>query len=270
MPKRKIIQKNLQDKFYTKPEIALECIKKAEPFIDTNDVVIEPSAGNGSFFNQLPYQNKIGLDIEPEGSGIIKQDWFLYHPPPNCVIIGNPPFGSRNNLSKKFIKHSLNTAKIIAFVLPSVYRKETLQTTFPPNWSLILDHTLPDNSFLLEDAEYHVPCIFQIWCNTSLIKIDLPDLRESKKIPFITDDFLFTDKEYANWFMFGAAPHKIISPDKVMENNRGYYLSCDVIIKEKLQAIDWSTYGLSSVNGGAFWFTKKQILNIYGEVYGKK
>ena len=46
------------DKFYTKPDIALKCISKIKNW-DNWDLVIEPSAGNGSFYNNIPVSNKI-------------------------------------------------------------------------------------------------------------------------------------------------------------------------------------------------------------------
>jgi len=51
------------DKFYTIPSIAELCINKVnEKYKLTNfDLIIEPSAGNGSFLLQLPIENCIGF-----------------------------------------------------------------------------------------------------------------------------------------------------------------------------------------------------------------
>lgn len=263
MPLNKIKPKHTLDKFYTKDHIANYCISQLLRYVDSNDTFIEPSAGNGSFYHQLPF-NRIGLDIQPEHDDIIEYDYFNYTIPNDCVIVGNPPFGSRNTLSKRFIKHSLSS-KCIAFVLPMVYNKETLQKVFPDNWSLVYSERLPDNSFTLNGDDYHVPCLFQIW-----LKDDgyYDNLRESVKPIFETDDFTFVDKNIADSFMFGAAPHKIIDIGDVKCNNRGYWLIADDHVKERLKGIPWKDHALSTVNGGAAWFTKKQILNIYGEYYG--
>ena len=56
------------DKFYTQVEVAKECIDLV-PDLDTYDLIIEPSAGDGSFSSQL---NCIAYDIEPENKNIIK------------------------------------------------------------------------------------------------------------------------------------------------------------------------------------------------------
>ena len=92
------------DKFYTQKEVAKECIELI-PNIDTYDVIIEPSAGSGSFSSQLKC---IAYDIEPEGENIIQQDWLTTEPrkEKHILVIGNPPFGARSALAKSFIRHS--------------------------------------------------------------------------------------------------------------------------------------------------------------------
>ena len=78
------------DKFYTIPTYSKKCIDKMFNLYDKTsfDLIIEPSAGNGSFFNQLECDNKIGIDIEPENSNIIKMNFFDYTPQPNINNIG--------------------------------------------------------------------------------------------------------------------------------------------------------------------------------------
>ena len=127
------------DKFYTKKEVIEECIK----YIDFNsyDFVIEPYAGNGAFYYKIKHPNKIGLDIQPESPDIVCMDWFKYNIPTTykkVLIIGNPPFGVRNKLSKMFLEHSssFNNVFTIAFILPDVYNKHTLQKHVPKCYRL--------------------------------------------------------------------------------------------------------------------------------------
>jgi len=108
------------DKYYTSEELADYCINKTYEIIGTENIteVIEPSAGNGSFSNQI--KDCIAYDIEPEGKNIIKQDFLSLQ----CdykkgrLIIGNPPYGSRNTLSVKFYKKSIQICDYISFILP--------------------------------------------------------------------------------------------------------------------------------------------------------
>lgn len=264
MPKTKIVKKSINDKFYTKQEIVDMCLSHLNPYLSDDDFYIEPQCGSGAFFHKLQLP-RIGLDIEPDCEDAIKMSWFDYNPPSNGVVVGNPPFGERNHLTKKFITHGL-TCKIIAFILPAVFNKETMQKVFPDNWILVKSVDLPHGAFLLDRETYHVPQVFQIWIKNS----NLPDLRESKKEPFVTTDFKFCSKKEATHFMFGAAPNRLIPPNEVLTNNRGYYILCSDEVATRLMCINWKNYALSSVNGGVAWYTKKQILNIYGEKYGKK
>lgn len=65
------------DKFYTKPEIAKKFVDLVNQHFPLNDfdMVIEPAAGCGNILQYLP-DGSIGMDIEPEREGIVKQDFL--------------------------------------------------------------------------------------------------------------------------------------------------------------------------------------------------
>ena len=73
---------NELEQFYTNPDIALKCYNKLKEIIDINnyDIHLEPSAGEGSFFNIMDNNKKFGLDIEPNHKDINKMDFFDYKP----------------------------------------------------------------------------------------------------------------------------------------------------------------------------------------------
>ena len=108
------------DKYYTPKDLAKYCIDKTFEVIGVENIteIIEPSAGNGSFSNQL--ENCIAYDIAPESEGIINQDFLQLELPykKGRLIIGNPPFGNRNNLLVKFYKKAVNLGDYISFILP--------------------------------------------------------------------------------------------------------------------------------------------------------
>lgn len=66
--------KDLNDKFYTNPDIAKKCLDLLD--LSSFDIVIEPSAGNGSFSNQI--ENCRAYDLVPENADIIRQDILSY------------------------------------------------------------------------------------------------------------------------------------------------------------------------------------------------
>lgn len=177
-------QKNKLDKFYTKKDIALFCISQLD--LNDYDVVIEPSAGSGSFSSQI--ENCIAYDIAPEGENIVKQDYLMLDIDKSLLkskvlVIGNPPFGVQNNLAISFFNHSAKFADTIAFILPKSFRKQSIQNRLSLDFSLVLDLDLPDKSFQLDGVDYDVPAIFQVWNKTPREKREL--IYELKGIEFV-------------------------------------------------------------------------------------
>ncbi len=124
-----LLKKIENDKYYTTPELAKYCIDKTFEVLKGENVteIIEPSAGGGSFSLQL--KDCIAYDIEPEHSTIIKQDYLKLDTPykEGRLIIGNPPYGSRNTLAVQFFKKSIKIADYIAFILPISQLNNTQQ-----------------------------------------------------------------------------------------------------------------------------------------------
>ena len=107
------------DKYYTPIDLAKYCINKTYEIIGCNNItdVIEPSAGNGSFSNQIKC---IAYDLLPESKDIIQQDYLTLNETykKGRLIIGNPPYGRCLNLAQKFYKKSIELGDYIAFILP--------------------------------------------------------------------------------------------------------------------------------------------------------
>ena len=158
-------RKNTKDQFYTNETVAKECIQRiltTLPF--TADYLwVEPSAGNGSFLRQIPYE-KIGLDLDPQAPDILTQDYLTWVPPHReMIVFGNPPFGRQSSLAKAFIAKSCKTAKVIAFILPKSFTKPSMSNAFDLKFHLIQSVELEKDSFVLNDKKYDVPCVFQVW-----------------------------------------------------------------------------------------------------------
>jgi len=167
------LKRNEIDKFYTKNNIVklcIDCIQQNISFQE-DDIIIEPSAGNGSFIESIKslLTNHIFLDLEPENEEIIEQNYLEYDLSnirqkfKNIHVIGNPPFGRQSSLAIKFIEKSCEFADSISFILPKSFKKESLKRKFPANYHLIFETDLPEKSFLVNGIEHDVPCVFQIW-----------------------------------------------------------------------------------------------------------
>ena len=155
------------DKFYTIPAISKKCLDSIETLYKWSDweLVIEPSAGNGSFLTIIPTDKKIGIDISPEHKDIIKQDFLTYMPPSDIkkiLVVGNPPFGRVSSLAVKFFNHASKWSDVIAFIIPRTFRRVSIQNKLNTNFHLVFDEEIP-----MEPCSFSPPmmakCCFQIW-----------------------------------------------------------------------------------------------------------
>ena len=182
-PKKKIskkisvgLKRDTIDKYYTKQSVVELCIDYVKQYINIdskNDLIIEPSAGNGAFILGIKSLSSkfLFFDLKPENIEILEQDYLELDPIKirqitDCKkihVIGNPPFGRQSSLAIKFIKKSTTFADTISFILPKSFKKDSLQKSFPLEFHLIFQLDLPPNSFLVDSHEYDVPCVFQIW-----------------------------------------------------------------------------------------------------------
>ncbi len=163
------------DKFYTLGPIAQQCIDTLMEILPINnfDIVIEPSAGNGSFYHRLPTINKIGIDISPEDDAIIQMDFFDYMPDhieQRILVIGNPPFGRVSSLAVKFFNHAAQWADVIAFIIPKTFRKVSIQNRLAMNFHLLLDIDIPHKPCSF-DPPMGVKCCFQIWQKQKSLRV---------------------------------------------------------------------------------------------------
>lgn len=169
------------DKFYTRIPIAQMCIDMIESShtITKFDLVVEPSAGNGSFFNLIEHPNKVGIDISPECDGIMELDFFDYTPniiDSNILVIGNPPFGRVSSIAVKFFNHAAKWADVIAFIIPKTFRKISIQNRLDTKFVLIKDIDIPDTPCSFTPA-MNVKCCFQIWKKSNVLRqiVNLPE-----------------------------------------------------------------------------------------------
>lgn len=193
------LKRNTIDKFYTKPEIAKYCVELvcSTISIQSSDIIIEPSAGNGSFIPFLRPLSEYSFfyDIEPEHDSIIRQDFlrlqfsemsFKNHPN-NIHVIGNPPFGRQASMAFKFIKKACEFCTTFSFILPKSFKKESFQSKIPLYFHLVKELDLVDDSFQVKLKSHAVPCVFQIW--------EKRDYKRTNTIVKTSSHFIFVRRE---------------------------------------------------------------------------
>jgi hypothetical protein len=258
------------DKFYTHPDIAKKFVDEIDRMFPLNqyDMVVEPSAGSGNILQYLP-DGSIGLDLEPEGDGIIKQDFFEYdpgyHPLLNNIriaTIGNPPFGSgyMNPLAKGFFNHAAKFSDLVAFIIPAKWQTSwKVQFQLDKSFGLYFTEMLPKNSFVFNGEPYDVPCCMQIWSKTNPNKYQ--DLRITERPPTKHDDFemfltcdnvprlpavreQIRNQEYWEFALKYWGQIKICNYSDVSPDTTTHYLfkSNKPYVREVFESIDWSKY----------------------------
>lgn len=176
------LQRDPLDAFFTIPSVASSCIQQFLQHVQPTekDILIEPSAGSGSFSNLLQDQfaTVYAFDIDPQSEHVLQQD-FLQFPETDLFqqivsssfpihVIGNPPFGRQSKLARLFIKICSKFATSISFILPKSFKKTSFQQTFPLLFHLQFQMDLPPFSFQIQEQSHHVPCVFQVWKKASM------------------------------------------------------------------------------------------------------
>ena len=258
------LNRNTEDKFYTSKKAVLLCYKyiKNNLNIKNTDLIIEPSAGSGSFIPviKLLSDNYKFYDIKPENKEIIKKDFLkLKNPksPYKIHVIGNPPFGRKSSTAIKFIKKSCEFCDTISFILPKSFKKESMKKSFPLNFHLNFEKDLPKDSFLIDTKSYDVPCVFQIWIKKDINR-QKPTKEKSKYFTFCKK----TDSPDAAIRRVGVNAGKVYI-DKIQERNSNSHYFIKIIKKKKI--ILNNRYNIFNNTVGPLSISKQELIKFYNK-----
>lgn len=266
----------INDQFYTPTTEAKRLIDETLKFITTNwkidlneYLIIEPSAGDGAFYYNLPINcKKLGMDIDPKSSDIIKKDWFDYIGDGKNIVIGNPPFGLRGQLALKFINHAAKFSDFIAFILPPLFNsngKGSPMLRINKAFYLAMEIPVLKKEFNMPNGEIvNVHSIFQIWTklHSSTVEPIFPPKKESEFIKVYAMSNGKTASSRRNVKMIGKVDFylpsttfesvKAVYDFKDLPHKRGYGI---LILKEKEKIlkvndqINWQEASFKSTNG---------------------
>ncbi len=160
------------DKFYTYPKYAKYCydslltIAKLYQIDVSNYTFLEPYAGDGAFLDLLPVKKRIGMDLEPGRSDIIKKDFFDWEPDKDkkYITVGNPPFGLRSWLALAFINKAAQFSDLVGFILPMYFSSDGKGSAKNRVKGLHLLHSeeLPSDIFH-NGVPVKINTVWQIW-----------------------------------------------------------------------------------------------------------
>ena len=159
------------DQFYTNENIAKQCLNILKTKIDLSkfEILLEPSAGKGTFLKLMDKNKRIGIDIDPKFAEIKKQNFFDYIPIKNkkYIAIGNPPFGRVCSVAIKFFNKCAEFADCIAFIIPRTFKRVSIQNKLDLNFKLIYSYDLPLNPCCFT-PKMGAKCCFQIWLRSDI------------------------------------------------------------------------------------------------------
>lgn len=245
------------DQYYTRPNIAAHCyaifLKHFDP---ANFLLVEPSAGAGSFSSLFP-QGSLAFDVDPKFPGIEKADFLTVTVKSDrpVAMIGNPPFGRNSSLAIAFFNRAATQADVIAFILPKTFRKEATLRKLDRNFHLLEEDELPAHAFLFRSKPYNVPTVFQIWVR----RPEERDLLQGKRSH---PDFVFTKPDKADFAIqrIGARAGRV-------HYNLGASPKSHYFIKGKVEAI-MAKLDLASVaanTAGNPSLAKTEIVRLYSD-----
>lgn len=124
------------DQFFTPFDIAKCCYTfycdTLRNRINLSDYTfLEPSAGDGAFYDLLPKGRRLGFDLDPKHSEIQPQNYLHWLPKADdgtkYLVIGNPPFGGMRRTGERyldnlFVNHSLKFADYVGFLVSQAFK----------------------------------------------------------------------------------------------------------------------------------------------------
>lgn len=186
------------DQFFTKEAVVAECLAqlsgimftKFGHYISDFDLIVEPAFGMGAFVRGLasyrvPETKLLGIDIDAVDT-CLRKDFLADFPkdfplvetylhsngPPRkrlCLTVGNPPFGTKSTLALKFINHAAKYSDVVAFILPSSFRKQSVRNKIDKYFCMITQIILTPESFILQGKTYKASTVFQVWLRPSAL-----------------------------------------------------------------------------------------------------
>lgn len=270
------------DQFFTKENLAIECIEAVNKIfkLDDFDLIIEPSAGKGSFSNNLPVQNSVAIEIDKQLCNDNKQykclSFFDYKCPPNyknVLVIGNPPFGTQNSLSVDFFNHAAEFANVIAFIIPRTWNKKSIHNRLDSKFILVNSFDVPEDCFF-GDKKTSVKCCFQIWAKTE------KDRPKDKKILKHADwEFLQYTKDEKDIYppkesdfvilAYGSKSGQVSTDVKKWRPKSVHFIKSNIETQKLIDRFKSLDYSISNNSARQSSLCKSDLVKLYTEKYEK-
>jgi predicted RNA methylase len=268
------------DQFFTKSTVAKYCINELKKYFkfEDFDLIIEPSAGTGSFYYNLPVDKRVGIELDnklcEENFCFNNMSFFDYYPFTNgkIMVIGNPPFGTQNKLSVNFFNHAAKFSDVISFIIPKSWNKNAIKNRLDKNFHLVKSIDLVNDCFEGE-KNTKVKCCFQIWQKLAI---------ERKKIinAIIHRDWMFLSPYKENGILippkdvdfiilaYGSNSGRISEDIFRWKPKSIHFIKANIdkdILISRFKSLD---FGLSNNSARQSSLCKEDLVKLYSEKFG--
>lgn len=269
------------DQFFTKIDIAAQCINEVNltyPFNEF-DLIIEPSAGTGSFIKTLPVvKKKLAIEIDPEickvNPDYLCQSFFDYKPDDNykkILVIGNPPFGTQNKLSVNFFNHAAIFADVIAFIIPKTWNKQSIHNRLHKKFTLVKVVDLPEECFY-GDKNTNVKCCFQIWKRGEADRVKEEKCinhKDWKFLPYVKTKNDLEPPEKANFVIlaYGSNPGQVSDNLYQWRPKSVHFIQSKIGKKKLMERFNTLDYSCANNSARQSSLCKSDLVRLYTEKY---
>lgn len=249
------------DQYYTCQKVAQKLYGVFQEYFDPNQyLLVEPSAGTGSFLKLLPH-GSLGFDVDPKHPGILTADFLTVeiHSERKVATIGNPPFGRNASMAVRFFNHAARQASVIALILPRTFRKVSIRNRLDRSFHLLHEEAVPRDAFMFRGQPFHVPTVFQIWERRH-------ELRTLQRTETFHPDFEFTTADRAAFAIqrVGARAGNVHG-DLTKSPSSHYFIRGDV--EAIMKKLDFTQVALNVAGNPSL--SKSEIVSLYRKLTGR-
>jgi hypothetical protein len=202
---------------------------------------LEPAAGDGSFFDLLPVDRRLGIDIDSRRTDIVQADFLTFDdfaPDVTYAAIGNPPW--TENGVVKFFNRCADHCSVIAFLVPLSFLKPHAINQLDRRFRLVHEEVSPRGQPPI------FATVFQIWALGNKLRKPIETPHEHTDFEFLARDR--PDLRVAADIVIrriGVNAGKILNPSDVSRPDTAHWIKCrpgvDVEkVRARFRAIDWT------------------------------
>jgi hypothetical protein len=205
------------------------------------DCWLEPAAGDGAFYDLLPVDRRLGIDIDSRHPEIIAADFLAFDdfvPGVTYAAIGNFPWG--DNGVVKFFNRCADHCSVIACLVPLSFLRPQAMNQLDRRFRLLHEEVSPRG---------HPPVfatVFQIWIRDDELREPIETAREHPDFEFLPRDRPdLREKADIVIRRIGVDAGIILNPSEVTRADIAHWIKCrpgvDVEkVRARLQAVDWT------------------------------